>query len=39
MKIRSIASYLAVSVCLAPVGVRAQLGDQSVRERADALLE
>src|SRR5580693_9556255 len=39
MKIRSIASYLAVSVCLAPVAVKAQLSDQSVRERADALLK
>jgi len=39
MKIRSIASYLAVSVCLAPVAVKAQWSDQSVRERADALLK
>ena len=38
MTIRSIASYLTVSVCLAPVAGLAQLSDQNVRERADALL-
>lgn len=38
MTIRSIASYLTVSLCLAPVAGLAQLSDQNVRERADALL-
>jgi beta-glucosidase len=38
MTIRSIASYLTVSFCLAPVAGLAQLSDQNVRERADALL-
>jgi beta-glucosidase len=38
MTIRSIASYLTVSVCLAPVAGLALLSDQNVRERADAIL-
>jgi beta-glucosidase len=41
MRIRSIASYVIVSVCLAPVAGRSQSSPgtgQSVRDRADALL-
>ena len=38
MTIRSITSYLTVSLCLAPVAGLAQLSDQNVRGRADALL-
>jgi beta-glucosidase len=38
MTIRSITSYLTVSLCLAPVAGLAQLSDQNVRERANALL-
>ena len=42
MKIRAIASYLVVSVCLTPIAGRSQsspISIQSVRERADALLK
>ena len=38
MTIRSITSYLTVSLCLAPVAGLAQLSDQNLRERANALL-
>jgi beta-glucosidase len=42
MRIRTIASYLVVSVCLLPVARRAQSSQSttaSARERADALLQ
>jgi beta-glucosidase len=41
MRIRTIATYLVVSICLAPIAGRSQsspASSQSVRERADALL-